>query len=83
MKTIFNTDEEKLFLNKLLHRGVMFTDNILESDYGMSNEYILHKIEFRRECFRCLGERDPNHDYINYLEDTLNDPSYLQTAGHF
>lgn len=77
MKTTFETNEEKIFLRKLLTYTIMYTERFIFLPLENEKYYKQQKLsayckiikETRKKCFEYLEEEDPNQhiiDSINY-----------------
>lgn len=73
MKTNFESEEEKLFLYFLLNLGIQSTDHLIFNHQEVEiKEYHKRIIYFRKRCFECLGEKDPNETIVDSILDNIN-----------
>lgn len=80
MKTTFTSDDDKEWLDKIIHRAIMQTEsttyNTLMHKMREVKDYTLFQFEIRKKCFEFLGEEDPNEKINQHLiadlESTLN-----------
>jgi hypothetical protein len=66
MKTIFDTKEDKQFLNKLYWHIIMESEPwILTPKADLAPDYCNFMKEMREKCFECLEEIDPHKQLID------------------
>jgi hypothetical protein len=72
MKTEYKTEDELIFLRNVLTKAYASTENLIFfDDIEEIDNYRLILIKFRKECFDCLGESDPNQIIINKIEKNI------------
>lgn len=69
MKTNFESEEDRYWLDRIIWRAIMQGESILFADPLLNEikEYRVHLFELRRKCFEYLEEEDPNEEYLNEL----------------
>ena len=87
MKTNYDTDEDKLFLKKILNLAMSATDKAYQQfAFHQENEidltsYILSSLKVRAKVFEYLEEEDPNIRNNEAIIKALNEPKVISATN--
>ncbi len=89
MKTEYNSEEDKRFLEECFNNAIMNTSTILLT-FGLDAvkemnmvEYWHKQLRLRRKCFEYLGEKDTRHDLLEKLEEEIKSHKNVSRIGKY